>query len=172
MPSNKNKNKKYSSGVEPPTATKKDEQPRTLICALLYDYDLQVDLYNTTVLDTYKVAGAMYTELDSGIETVIAALKAKKMWDNTVLIFVSGAVARPSWLMPLFDFGMFGAHFWDILGSSCYNDVLLLAARSRAKRPSKSDKPQSSRNMWAACERFFSDASARSVCVVFLFNGS
>ena len=37
----------------------------------------------------YKVAGAMYTELDSGIETVIRALKANKMWDTTVLIFVS-----------------------------------------------------------------------------------
>ena len=29
-----------------------------------------VELYNTTVLDTYKVAGAMYTELDAGIQTV------------------------------------------------------------------------------------------------------
>ena len=29
-----------------------------------------VELYNTTVLDTYKVAGAMYTELDTGIQTV------------------------------------------------------------------------------------------------------
>lgn len=48
-----------------------------------------VDLYNTTVLDTYKVAGAMYTELDAGIETVIDALKLNSMWDNTVLIFVS-----------------------------------------------------------------------------------
>ena len=45
--------------------------------------------YNTTVLDTYKVAGAMYTELDSGIQTVIDALAVKAMWDNTVLIFVS-----------------------------------------------------------------------------------
>jgi hypothetical protein len=48
-----------------------------------------VNLYNTTVLDNYKVAGAMYTELDRGIETVIAALKAKAMWENTVFIFVS-----------------------------------------------------------------------------------
>ena len=48
-----------------------------------------VSLYNTTVLDTYKVAGAMYTELDSGINVVIGALKANGMWDNTVLIFVS-----------------------------------------------------------------------------------
>ena len=27
-----------------------------------------VELYNRTVLDTYKVAGAMYTELDRGIQ--------------------------------------------------------------------------------------------------------
>lgn len=48
-----------------------------------------VHLYNNTVLDTYKVAGAMYTELDSGIQTVINALEANNMWENTVLIFVS-----------------------------------------------------------------------------------
>ena len=39
--------------------------------------------YNSTVLDTYKVAGAMYTEMDSGIQTVIDALKSKSMWSNT-----------------------------------------------------------------------------------------
>ena len=48
-----------------------------------------VDLYNRTVLDTYKVAGAMYTELDRGIQTVIDALREKQMWEQTVLIFVS-----------------------------------------------------------------------------------
>jgi len=48
-----------------------------------------VDLYNRTVLDTYKVAGAMYTELDWGIKKVVHALKTREMWDNTVLIFVS-----------------------------------------------------------------------------------
>ena len=48
-----------------------------------------VDRYGTTVLDTYKVAGAMYTEMDTGIATVIGALKENQMWDNTVLIFVS-----------------------------------------------------------------------------------
>ena len=49
-----------------------------------------VKLYNTTVLDTYKVTGAMYTELDAGIQVTINALKLNKnMWDNTVLIFVS-----------------------------------------------------------------------------------
>ena len=42
-----------------------------------------VDLYNTTVLDTYKVAGAMYTELDSGIKTVVDALKDNQMWEDT-----------------------------------------------------------------------------------------
>jgi hypothetical protein len=49
----------------------------------------QVELYNRTVLDTYKVAGAMYTELDRGIQTVIDALQETQMWENTVLIFVS-----------------------------------------------------------------------------------
>ena len=69
-----------------------------------------VELYNRTVLDTYKVAGAMCkcsrslcvffrrsskkaaapdTELDRGIQTVIDALQEKSMWENTVLIFVS-----------------------------------------------------------------------------------
>ena len=48
-----------------------------------------VDRYGTTVLDTYKVAGAMYTEMDAGIATVIAALKDNAMWNDTVLIFVS-----------------------------------------------------------------------------------
>ena len=44
--------------------------------------------YNNTVLDTYKVAGAMYTEMDTGIQNVIDALKEKDMWNNTILIFV------------------------------------------------------------------------------------
>jgi arylsulfatase A-like enzyme len=48
-----------------------------------------VELYNRTVLDTYKVAGAMYTELDIGIQVVVDALKQKQMWESTVLIFVS-----------------------------------------------------------------------------------
>ena len=48
-----------------------------------------MDRYGTTVLDTYKVAGAMYTEMDSGIRTVIDALKDNDMWDDTILIFVS-----------------------------------------------------------------------------------
>ena len=39
-----------------------------------------------------KVAGAMYTELDSGIQVVINALKSNSMWDNAVLIFVSGTL--------------------------------------------------------------------------------
>jgi arylsulfatase A-like enzyme len=64
-----------------------------------------VDLYNTTVLDTYKVAGAMYTELDSGVQTVIDALQANGMWDSTVLIFVSDsecawpALSSGSWII-------------------------------------------------------------------------
>ena len=40
-----------------------------------------VNLYNRTVLDTYKVAGAMYTELDRGIGTVIGALREQGMWE-------------------------------------------------------------------------------------------
>ena len=46
-----------------------------------------VNLYNTTQLDCYKVAGAMYTELDYGIAEVVDALKEKDMFD--LLIFVS-----------------------------------------------------------------------------------
>ena len=45
--------------------------------------------YGTTVLDTYKVAGAMYTEMDAGIATVVGALKENQMWANTAFIFVS-----------------------------------------------------------------------------------
>ena len=49
-----------------------------------------VQLYNRTVDDAYKVVGAMYTELDWGIEKVIAALKANdNMWGNTIMVFVS-----------------------------------------------------------------------------------
>ena len=48
-----------------------------------------VELYNRTVLDTYKLAGAQVTELDLGVAEVVAALKSKGMWDNTVLVFVS-----------------------------------------------------------------------------------
>lgn len=48
-----------------------------------------VHLYNNTVLDTYKVAGAMYTEMDTGIQKVVNALHRSQMWNNTVLIFVS-----------------------------------------------------------------------------------
>eukprot|EP00041_Stephanoeca_diplocostata_P009626 m.149543 g.149543 ORF g.149543 m.149543 type:complete len:557 (-) comp17821_c0_seq1:310-1980(-) len=45
--------------------------------------------YNRTTLDTYKVSGAMYTELDLGITEAIDALKAQHMWNNTFYIFVS-----------------------------------------------------------------------------------
>ena len=38
-----------------------------------------VNLYNTTELDTYKIHGAMLTELDYGVEEVVAALKARGM---------------------------------------------------------------------------------------------
>eukprot|EP00660_Eupelagonema_oceanica_P011203 gene11203-23910_t len=48
-----------------------------------------VELYNTTALDTHKVLGAMYTELDRGIASVVAALGRKGMWDSSVLVFVS-----------------------------------------------------------------------------------
>jgi hypothetical protein len=48
-----------------------------------------VELYNTTVLDTYKIHGAMLTELDYGVEEVVAALKGASLWDNTLLVFYS-----------------------------------------------------------------------------------
>ena len=48
-----------------------------------------VSLYNTTIRDTYKVTGAMYTELDRGVAEVVAALKDTGMWPNTLVVFVS-----------------------------------------------------------------------------------
>jgi len=49
-----------------------------------------VGLYNTTQLDTYKLAGAMVTELDIGVAAIVAALKARPgMWENSVLVFIS-----------------------------------------------------------------------------------
>jgi arylsulfatase A-like enzyme len=48
-----------------------------------------VERYNTTVLDTYKVMGGMLTELDDGVAAVLAALSAKGMADNTLVVFVS-----------------------------------------------------------------------------------
>ena len=48
-----------------------------------------VNLYNTTELDTYKIHGAMLTELDYGVAEVVGALKAAGMWDNTLLVFKS-----------------------------------------------------------------------------------
>ena len=44
--------------------------------------------------DTYKVTAAMYSELDQGVSDVIDALKRKKMWDNTLIIYVSDNGAR------------------------------------------------------------------------------
>lgn len=41
-----------------------------------------VQLYNRTVLDTYKVAGAMYTELDAGIEGANAIYTYKQEKTN------------------------------------------------------------------------------------------
>ena len=48
-----------------------------------------VELYATTALDTFKVQGAMTTELDYGVANVTRALRASGQWENTVLIFVS-----------------------------------------------------------------------------------
>jgi len=48
-----------------------------------------VDRYATTVLDTYKVTAAMITSMDDGVAAVVAAIKAKKMWEETFVIFVS-----------------------------------------------------------------------------------
>ena len=40
-------------------------------------------------LDTYKLCGAMVTELDIGVGDVVAALKDTGMYSNTVLVLVS-----------------------------------------------------------------------------------
>ena len=48
-----------------------------------------VELYNTTVQDAYKVHGAMVTELDKGVGAVVAALKARGMWQDTLVLFTS-----------------------------------------------------------------------------------
>lgn len=56
-----------------------------------------MNLYNRTVLDTYKVAGAMYTEMDRGVGEVVEALKHNNMWAHTVQIFVSDNVR--DWLI-------------------------------------------------------------------------
>ena len=45
--------------------------------------------YNTTVEDTYKMAGAMVTELDFGVKEVVDALKQHSMWNNTLFVMVS-----------------------------------------------------------------------------------
>jgi len=46
-----------------------------------------VALYNTTALDTYKVAGAMLTELDEGVGRVVKALRDAGLYDNSVITF-------------------------------------------------------------------------------------
>eukprot|EP00052_Salpingoeca_macrocollata_P019248 m.159470 g.159470 ORF g.159470 m.159470 type:complete len:537 (+) comp20908_c0_seq1:1127-2737(+) len=43
--------------------------------------------YNTTQLDTWKVQAAMTTELDIGVGAVVAALKARGLYDNSVIFF-------------------------------------------------------------------------------------
>eukprot|EP00051_Salpingoeca_urceolata_P031212 m.10785 g.10785 ORF g.10785 m.10785 type:complete len:536 (-) comp3858_c0_seq1:56-1663(-) len=48
-----------------------------------------VDLYETTILDTWKVQAAMTTELDYGVGNITEALRANNMWDDTLIIFVS-----------------------------------------------------------------------------------
>lgn len=45
--------------------------------------------YSTTALDTWKVQGAMTTELDLGVGNVTAALRAAGLWDSTLLVFMS-----------------------------------------------------------------------------------
>lgn len=57
-------------------------------------YTLQAPLatvkrYNTTELDTYKVAGAMITELDDGVGQVRRALETAGLIDNCVISFCS-----------------------------------------------------------------------------------
>lgn len=45
--------------------------------------------YATTLLDTYKLSGAMYTELDTGVRDVVAALQQRGMWEHTLFVFSS-----------------------------------------------------------------------------------
>jgi arylsulfatase A-like enzyme len=62
-----------------------------------------VELYNTTILDTYKLMGAMLTELDYGVKEVVDALKAANMYQDTLIWFVSDNVSAPfSFQPPLF----------------------------------------------------------------------
>lgn len=46
-----------------------------------------VALYNKTKLDTYKVMGAMLTELDKGVGRVVSVLKETGLYDNSVVTF-------------------------------------------------------------------------------------
>ena len=48
-----------------------------------------VAAYNTTELDTYKLMGAMISELDAGVGRVTAALRAAGLYDDTLIAFVS-----------------------------------------------------------------------------------
>jgi len=48
-----------------------------------------VQLYNTTKLDTYKLMGAMITELDAGVGRVVQALRAAGLYDDTLIVFKS-----------------------------------------------------------------------------------
>jgi hypothetical protein len=58
----------------------------------LPEYALQapeatVGLYNTTVNDTFKVAGAMLTELDYGVGRLVEVLKETGLYNNSVITF-------------------------------------------------------------------------------------
>ena len=48
-----------------------------------------VERYSTTRLDTFKLQGAMTTELDYGVANVTRALEEGGQWANSVIIFVS-----------------------------------------------------------------------------------
>jgi len=48
-----------------------------------------VDRYARTRRDTWKVQGAMTTELDYGVANVTSALRARGMWNRTLLMFWS-----------------------------------------------------------------------------------
>ena len=52
-----------------------------------------VDLYNNTILDTYKLMGAMLTELDYGVKEVVDALHASGLYNDTLIWFVSDNVS-------------------------------------------------------------------------------
>jgi hypothetical protein len=110
-------------------------------CANNYNLGMQaplatVNLYNTTILDTYKLMGAMVTELDYGVDQVISALKAKGMYDSALVIFVSdnGGPLEHATNAPLRG----GKHtFCEYDNHNSYRHESILQARSFSHHPTR-----------------------------------